>query len=208
MTEQQIRPNFRHYDPRDCVACREGRHLQCEHLIALENVEPAPFDGEDICSSPDVPGTWCGCFYRDEDSHYESFDPGTESSEEPVAEKYGDIELSVAWEVVFTPFKSTLERVPFDRMLSEIQDMLSDPAAPTWRDDIQLVGNFDKYISLGIDDEARTGTLAPASVDAFQDWVMRTLAEMGYEGWSVANRIVTIQKTRTDVEVELDEDES
>jgi hypothetical protein len=107
----------------------------------------------------------------------------------------GTIELTTSWEVLFNPFKSCRERSGgIDNMMTEIGNVMYRPEAPTWRDDVGMVGHFDKSIRFSWEPTAvRVSTLCPTSREAFQDWIMGTMQEMGYEGWSVVDRVVTAQ---------------
>jgi hypothetical protein len=185
-----IKPNFRHHDTRECESCREGRHESCDYLVALENAEPAPFDGEDLGYTPDVPGQWCLCYFRNEELHYQDFH---ELEKVVDSKEVGTIVLGTSWEVIFRPFARCLEKVGgFDRMMEEISNSLYCPDAPTWRDEIGITGNFNRDLTFTLDLDDRP-SFAPDTMEKWQDWVMRMMAEMGYEGWSVVNRIVTTQ---------------
>lgn len=104
----------------------------------------------------------------------------------------GVIQLVESWEVLFRPYKTCLERSGgIDTMMTEIGNALYYPEAPTWRDEVTLVGHFNREIRFSLEPEAMT--FKPMTREAFQDWVMQTMAEMGYEGWSVVDRVVTAQ---------------
>ena len=107
----------------------------------------------------------------------------------------GSIELVESWEVLFNPSKSCRERVGgIGNMMTEIGNALYYPDAPTWRDEVGLAGHFEKSIRFSWEvPSVRISTLCPTTMSGFQDWVMETMQEMGYEGWSVVDRVVTAQ---------------
>ena len=109
--------------------------------------------------------------------------------------KSGAIELTTSWEVLFNPLKSCRERVGgIDQMMTEIEGVLHAPGVPSWHEDVGVVGHFDKSIRFSWEPpHLRASTFCPTTIDRFQDWIMEMMQEMGYEGWSVVDRVVTAQ---------------
>lgn len=107
----------------------------------------------------------------------------------------GAIQLAESWEVLFHPLKTCLERVGgIDHMMGEIEAVMYSTSSPTWRDEVNLTGHSDKSIRFSWEPPTvHISTLCPTTRERFQDWVMQTMQEMGYEGWSVVDRVVTSQ---------------
>jgi hypothetical protein len=113
-------------------------------------------------------------------------------------------EITTDWEVIFLPYRTTPEA--FEKMADAVTDVVFGGQHPfPWRwGTIGVGSNYDRQLSLTWSENtgpaptspviARSGAVhgtRDSSIEDFQRECVQLMAELGYEGWSVANKVVS-----------------